>query len=168
MANRHDDTDGEIAVMPVQKSRKTPSTRGMRRSHDGLGSPRCRWTRLRVKHIRVIAFRRTVFTAARKSSRAATSQIRNNLRRLPLRSGMTLSSNPLAASRPFTIAVDAMGGDHGPSVTVPASLDALAHEPACTSCWSGWRFDQAAAQGRATSLRGSHLGARSVAGRHDG
>ena len=25
--------------MPVQKSRKTPSTRGMRRSHDGLTKP---------------------------------------------------------------------------------------------------------------------------------
>ena len=25
--------------MPVQKSRKTPSTRGMRRSHDGLSRP---------------------------------------------------------------------------------------------------------------------------------
>jgi large subunit ribosomal protein L32 len=25
--------------MPVQKSRKTPSTRGMRRSHDGLARP---------------------------------------------------------------------------------------------------------------------------------
>ena len=25
--------------MPVQKSRKTPSTRGMRRSHDGLATP---------------------------------------------------------------------------------------------------------------------------------
>ena len=27
------------------------------------------------------------------------------------------------------IAVDAMGGDHGPSVTVPASLDFLADDP---------------------------------------
>jgi phosphate acyltransferase len=34
----------------------------------------------------------------------------------------------LTASRPITIAVDAMGGDHGPSVTVPASLAALAHD----------------------------------------
>jgi large subunit ribosomal protein L32 len=25
--------------MPVQKSRRTPSTRGMRRSHDGLAKP---------------------------------------------------------------------------------------------------------------------------------
>lgn len=25
--------------MPVQKSRRTPSTRGMRRSHDGIKSP---------------------------------------------------------------------------------------------------------------------------------
>ncbi|MGD9842378.1 MAG: 50S ribosomal protein L32 [Steroidobacteraceae bacterium] len=25
--------------MPVQKSRRTPSTRGMRRSHDGLTAP---------------------------------------------------------------------------------------------------------------------------------
>jgi glycerol-3-phosphate acyltransferase PlsX len=32
----------------------------------------------------------------------------------------------LSSSRPITIAVDAMGGDHGPSVTVPASLAALA------------------------------------------
>jgi glycerol-3-phosphate acyltransferase PlsX len=34
----------------------------------------------------------------------------------------------LASLRPVTIAVDAMGGDHGPTVTVPASLDALARE----------------------------------------
>lgn len=33
------------------------------------------------------------------------------------------------ATRPITIAVDAMGGDHGPSVTVPACLAALAREP---------------------------------------
>jgi glycerol-3-phosphate acyltransferase PlsX len=32
-------------------------------------------------------------------------------------------------SAPLTIAVDAMGGDHGPSVTVPASLAALQNEP---------------------------------------
>jgi glycerol-3-phosphate acyltransferase PlsX len=35
----------------------------------------------------------------------------------------------LALTRPVTIAVDAMGGDHGPSVTVPASLEALAQHP---------------------------------------
>jgi glycerol-3-phosphate acyltransferase PlsX len=35
----------------------------------------------------------------------------------------------LTSLRPVTIAVDAMGGDHGPSVTVPASLSALAHDP---------------------------------------
>ncbi|MEK7733906.1 MAG: phosphate acyltransferase, partial [Pseudomonadota bacterium] len=29
----------------------------------------------------------------------------------------------------ITIALDAMGGDHGPSVTVPAALAALEHEP---------------------------------------
>jgi glycerol-3-phosphate acyltransferase PlsX len=34
----------------------------------------------------------------------------------------------LSSTRPITIAVDAMGGDHGPSVTVPASLEALARE----------------------------------------
>jgi phosphate acyltransferase len=35
----------------------------------------------------------------------------------------------LSTSRPITIAVDAMGGDHGPPVTVPASLDALKRNP---------------------------------------
>ena len=34
------------------------------------------------------------------------------------------------SSEPITIAVDAMGGDHGPSVTVPASLTALRSESA--------------------------------------
>jgi phosphate acyltransferase len=34
----------------------------------------------------------------------------------------------LTKSQPVTIAVDAMGGDHGPSVTVPAALDALQRE----------------------------------------
>jgi glycerol-3-phosphate acyltransferase PlsX len=33
------------------------------------------------------------------------------------------------SSRPITIAVDAMGGDHGPAVTVPAAVDALKREP---------------------------------------
>jgi glycerol-3-phosphate acyltransferase PlsX len=36
--------------------------------------------------------------------------------------------NSLSSNRPITIAVDAMGGDHGPSVTVPAALDALRRE----------------------------------------
>ncbi|HEU4601384.1 MAG TPA: hypothetical protein VFS24_05425, partial [Steroidobacteraceae bacterium] len=31
----------------------------------------------------------------------------------------------MSNSRPITIAVDAMGGDHGPSVTVPAALQVL-------------------------------------------
>jgi glycerol-3-phosphate acyltransferase PlsX len=34
----------------------------------------------------------------------------------------------LNSGRPVTIAVDAMGGDHGPAVTVPAVLDALQRE----------------------------------------
>jgi glycerol-3-phosphate acyltransferase PlsX len=34
----------------------------------------------------------------------------------------------LSTIRPITIAVDAMGGDHGPAVTVPAALDALKRE----------------------------------------
>jgi len=29
----------EFPIMPVQKSRKTPSKRGMHRSHDGLATP---------------------------------------------------------------------------------------------------------------------------------
>ncbi len=36
----------------------------------------------------------------------------------------------MMSSEPITIAVDAMGGDHGPSVTVPASLTALRSESA--------------------------------------
>ena len=36
----------------------------------------------------------------------------------------------MMSSEPITIAVDAMGGDHGPSVTVPASLAALRSESA--------------------------------------
>jgi phosphate acyltransferase len=35
----------------------------------------------------------------------------------------------LGAAKPITIAVDAMGGDHGPHVTVPAALQALKREP---------------------------------------
>lgn len=35
----------------------------------------------------------------------------------------------MSSNRPITIAVDAMGGDHGPTVTVPASLRALRLEP---------------------------------------
>jgi phosphate acyltransferase len=34
----------------------------------------------------------------------------------------------LAKGKPITIAVDAMGGDHGPRVTVPAALDAVARQ----------------------------------------
>jgi glycerol-3-phosphate acyltransferase PlsX len=35
----------------------------------------------------------------------------------------------LGNAKPITIAVDAMGGDHGPRVTVPAALTALKREP---------------------------------------
>lgn len=34
----------------------------------------------------------------------------------------------MTKGQPITIAVDAMGGDHGPGVTVPAALEALRHE----------------------------------------
>jgi glycerol-3-phosphate acyltransferase PlsX len=34
----------------------------------------------------------------------------------------------LSSDKPITIAIDAMGGDHGPSVTVPAALDVLRRE----------------------------------------
>lgn len=48
---------------------------------------------------------------------------------MPLPCGTLLSfASTLAISRPITIAVDAMGGDHGPAVTVPACLDALVRE----------------------------------------
>jgi phosphate acyltransferase len=35
----------------------------------------------------------------------------------------------MSSTGPITIAVDAMGGDHGPSVTVPASISAMRNEP---------------------------------------
>lgn len=35
----------------------------------------------------------------------------------------------MAAAKPITIAIDAMGGDHGPRVTLPAALEALSSEP---------------------------------------
>lgn len=43
-----------------------------------------------------------------------------------------LAPDTLATTRPIAIAIDAMGGDHGPSVVVPASLEALSREPALT------------------------------------
>jgi len=39
------------------------------------------------------------------------------------------SATGIGVTRLVTIALDAMGGDHGPSVVVPAALDYLARDP---------------------------------------
>ena len=41
----------------------------------------------------------------------------------------------------ITIAVDCMGGDHGPSVTVPAVFDFLRRDPDCTAIMVGREAD---------------------------
>jgi phosphate acyltransferase len=41
----------------------------------------------------------------------------------------TLRLSTLASTKPVTIAIDAMGGDHGPSVTVPAAVKAVREDP---------------------------------------
>jgi len=53
----------------------------------------------------------------------------------------------------ITIAVDAMGGDHGPSVTVPAALDFLASRPAARVIIVG---DERAIRGELARNRGAH------------
>jgi len=55
--------------MAVQKSRKTPSKRGMHRSHDALKKPRCPSIRSPARRTCVIAFYPTVFIAASASSK---------------------------------------------------------------------------------------------------
>src|SRR5688572_23891207 len=66
--------------------------------------------------------------AARKSSRAATRPTRNKQSRQAAPLAAPAADNSLNSPRPITIAVDAMGGDHGPGVTVPAALAALEAE----------------------------------------
>ena len=50
---------------------------------------------------------------------------------MPAQSGVA-QSRPSGAGGPITIAIDAMGGDFGPAVTVPATLDFLGMHP--TAC----------------------------------
>ena len=113
--------------MPVQKSRKTPSKRGMHRSHDGLERAGVVGRSDLGRNALASSHHAGRFLSRQESHREPRQvRLRIDLALIAPRQRSFLPARSLAIiSRPITIAVDAMGGDHGPSVTVPASLDAL-------------------------------------------
>ena len=89
--------------MAVHQNKKSPSRRGMRRSHDHLSAPRDR--------------------GRADQRRDAPAPPRQPDRLLPRQEGRQDAGRVGAL---ITVAVDCMGGDHGPHVTVPAALEFLA------------------------------------------
>ena len=93
--------------MAVHQNKKSPSRRGMHRSHDHLSAPALAVepttgeTHLR-HHISPTGFYRGKKVVKTKARRVAAL---------------------------ITVAVDCMGGDHGPHVTVPAALEFQARLP---------------------------------------
>ena len=120
--------------MAVQQNKKSPSKRGMHRSHDFLTNPSLAIEpttgEVHLRH----HISPTVSTAARKSSRPKTSKF-------PIVSG-----HPACRTKPglsggslmeVTVAVDCMGGDHGPARDGARCGRLSAPRPAMsTSCWS--------------------------------
>ena len=86
--------------MAVQQNKKSPSQRGMHRAHDHLTAPGARG---RADH-----------------GRDAPAPPHQPDRLLPRQEGRQDQGRVVAL---ITVAVDCMGGDHGPHVTVPAALD---------------------------------------------
>ncbi len=97
--------------MAVQQNKKSPSKRGMHRSHDHLGTPPCG---RRADH-----------------GRDAPAPPHLAVGLLPRQEGHPDQglTDAHGVTVKTVIAVDAMGGDHGPKVTVPACLDFLAAHP---------------------------------------
>ncbi|MFA7279692.1 MAG: phosphate acyltransferase PlsX [Sterolibacterium sp.] len=56
-----------------------------------------------------------------------------------------------------TLAIDCMGGDHGPTVTVPAALDFLRHDPDCSVILVGLQDQLRPLLGQAEAKFGSRL-----------
>ncbi len=78
-----------------------------------------------------------------------------------LHSELTPSST-LANKNTVTIAIDAMGGDHGPSITVPAALEAVRHDPDLNVILVGLCEPLRAALGNGGRALGSRVVVREV------
>ncbi len=78
-----------------------------------------------------------------------------------LHSELTPSST-LANKNTVTIAIDAMGGDHGPSITVPAALEAVRHDPDLNVILVGLGEPLRAALGNGGRALGSRVVVREV------
>ena len=119
--------------MAVQQNKKSPSKRGMhRRTRSARRADARASSRSAARRIGATTSARAATTAARRSSRPRpTSDVGRVRLTRPRRAGASTRVAPGngrrdaagAAAWPamsVTIAVDAMGGDHGPAVTVPA------------------------------------------------
>jgi len=127
--------------MAVQQNKVTPSRRGMRRSHDALtvattSVPMATIVVARLSTLRAtskyVVWRRGCFTPVVISRQPAPSVSPSSADSWPVgyasplfRSGYRCK-NPDSMSENVTIALDAMGGDVGPAVVVPAALQVLA------------------------------------------
>ena len=98
--------------MAVQQNKKSPSKRGMHRAHDSLAEPAAR--------------------GGAGHGRGAPAPPHQPQRLLPRQEGRHDQGRRVGvtpAAMPVTVAIDAMGGDHGPSVTLPAALEFLEETP---------------------------------------
>ena len=128
--------------MAVQQNKKSPSKRGMHRAHSALTSPP-----LAVEPVTGEAHLRHHISPNGYLPRQAGRQDQGRANR----------SARQAVAMPVTVAVDAMGGDHGPSVTLAAALTFLERTPDARVIAVG---QDAPAQGgaRAAALAGRSTG----------
>src|SRR5262249_16222245 len=107
--------------MAVQQNRKSPSKRGMHRSHDGLSNP-------------PLALEPTTGEVHLRHHISPTGYYRGKkvIKTKSDYPGIPPRHRPAAEERiqmDVTVAVDCMGGDHGVHVTVPAALACLQRDP---------------------------------------
>jgi large subunit ribosomal protein L32 len=121
--------------MAVQQNKKSPSKRGMHRAHDSLsGLPLAIEPTTGEVHLRHHVSP-SGFIGARRSSRVRASDS-SGLGRQPSRDGELPAFSFVCQRMTITVAIDCMGGDHGPQVTVPAPSSSCAIIPTCASSWS--------------------------------
>ncbi len=146
--------------MAVQKSRKTPSKRGMHRSHSALAAPaRFHRPEERRNPFPSSDFARRILSRPQGARDQGGHRSREGRRIKPTTPGGRSavgppSTHPVAA--PLHIAIDAMSGDRGPSICVPAAIAAsLRISATCGSRWSAGRPISTARASRSRTCRTS-------------
>ena len=119
--------------MAVQQNKKSPSKRGMHRAHDFAAEPAARGGARHRRGASAPPHQPQRLLPRQEGRQDQGRRVGRPAGRVGDRGrppGRTAGRRPGGSLRmPVTVAVDAMGGDHGPSVTLAAALEFLEETP---------------------------------------